>query len=123
MLDDLERLRTTEPLRLLLAHYARLAEPTREIWHPRPMALDGVEAPELSKLHGLLIAMDCIELKVGEMAASYRVTPAGLRMLQQVEGSKHMGEPPPTVAKPAKQTPFRRKRENKPAAEAACAAS
>ena len=68
MLDDLERLRTSEPLRQLLAHYSLLAEPNCDMWQDRLMLLDGVESRELSKLHGLLIAMDWVELKCGHGA-------------------------------------------------------
>jgi hypothetical protein len=119
MLDDLERLRTIEPLRLLLAHYSRLEEPNREIWHPRLMALDGVEPPELSKLHGLLIAMDFIELSVGDVACKYRVTVAGLRALPQVVDSEHVGDEVLAVSEKVTK-PFRRKREKKLVEEAAC---
>ena len=100
MLDDLERLRTSEPLRQLLMHYSRLAEPSREVWQDRLMSLDGVEARELTKLHGLLMAMDWIELKCGHFSAGtnspapgcYRVTNAGLRALKQVQVSDTDGE-------------------------------
>jgi hypothetical protein len=93
MFDDLERLRTSEPLRRLLAHYGQLAEPERSVWQDRPMAMDGGEARELAKLHGLLIAMDWVELKSGQITvlipgavpACYRVTGAGLRALRRLQ--------------------------------------
>jgi hypothetical protein len=95
MLDDLERLRTSEPMRQLLTHHCRLADPNRDAWQDRLMSLDGVDARELMKLHGLLIAMDWIELKVGHLSAGtnspvpacYRVTNAGLRALRQISDS------------------------------------
>jgi hypothetical protein len=101
MFDDLERLRTSEPLRQLLAHYGKLAEPDRSVWQDRLMSLDGVEARELAKLHGLLIAMDWIELKCGQITvlipgavpACYRVTGAGLRALRQLQVADSGAEP------------------------------
>jgi hypothetical protein len=120
MFDDLERLKASESLLRLLTHYAKLAEPNREAWQPRLMALDGVEAGELSKLHGLLIAMDCIEMKVGEVAAGYRVTAAGLRMLRHAQAPD--GEEIVEVVEEAKPKFPRRKRE-KPQKEAASSAA
>jgi hypothetical protein len=101
MFDDLVRLRTSEPLRQLLAHYGQLAEPNRDVWQDRLMAMDGIEARELSKLHGLLIAMDWVELKSGQLTVlipgavpgCYRVTGAGLRALRHLQVADSGAEP------------------------------
>ena len=111
MLDDLELLRTNEPLSYLLAHYVRLAEPNREAWHPRLMTFDGVEGPELSRLHGLLIAMDLIELSVGDIAARYRATTGGLR----AAGSEMAGDEASAAKEAARRKPTRRPRRTKKA--------
>ena len=121
MLDDLERLRTSEPLLQLLTHYCRLADPNRESWQDRLMSLEAVDARELTKLHGLLLAMEWIELKVGHFSpgsnhpvpACYRVTNAGLRTLRQVR-VKEADEPDevlPVDEVPAAPRAPRRRRE------------
>ena len=122
MLDDLERLRTSEPLLQLLTHYCRLADPNRESWQDRLMSLEAVDARELTKLHGLLLAMEWIELKVGHFSpgsnhpvpACYRVTNAGLRAVRQVQ-VKESDEPESELtvdeipAAPAPKAPRRRR--------------
>ena len=93
MYDELDRLRTKSNLLLLLTYYADLAEPSRENWQDRLMAMDGVESPEMSKLHGELIAFSWIEQNTGNTTAHrlgavpgcYRVTLAGLRAVQQIK--------------------------------------
>jgi hypothetical protein len=55
--------------------------------------MEGVEAPEISKLHGDLIAFNWIEQntgnfsvhRAGEVPACYRVTLNGLRAVQQIK--------------------------------------
>jgi hypothetical protein len=97
LLDDLWRLRETEALARLLAHYADLGAADREAWQDRLMHLDGVEPRELVLLHGELIAYGWVEqntgstavLRAGAVAACYRATAAGLRALRQA----HDGEP------------------------------
>jgi hypothetical protein len=129
MFDDLERLRTSEPLRQLLAHYGQLAEPDRSVWQDRLMALDGVEPRDLAKLHGLLIAMDWVELKCGQITvlvpgavpACYRVTSAGLRALRHLKVADS-GVEPDEVMSPIEEAtlvpkPARRKREKNLSAE------
>jgi hypothetical protein len=89
--DDLRRLRETEALARLLAHYADLGAADREVWQDRAMRLDGVEPRQLVLLHGELIAYGWVEqntgstavLKEGIVAACYRVTAAGVRALRQ----------------------------------------
>ena len=119
MLDDLDRLRTSEPLLQLLTHYGQLAEPQCDVWHDRLMSLEGVEPRELTKLHGLLIAMDWVELKCGQMVklvpgvvpACYRVTGSGLRALRKVKTPELEAEE--AVEVPVEPMAPRRKREKK----------
>ncbi len=125
MFDDLERLRTSEPLRQLLAYYGQLAEPNRDVWQDRLMAMDGIEARELSKLHGLLIAMDWVELKSGQITVlipgavpgCYRVTGAGLRALRHLQVADSGAEPVEVMLPVDEATlvpkPLRRKRERR----------
>ena len=75
MIDDLVRLRTHSSLRTFLTHYADLAQAGRGIWQDRVMTLDGVDAAEISRLHGQLIAFDWIEQNIGHFGA---LKPGGL---------------------------------------------
>jgi hypothetical protein len=94
MFDDVERLREDPRLVELLAHYADLGKDSREAWHDRVMQMDGIDARELSKLHGELIAFDWIEqnigqastLKDGVVPACYRITSNGVRDICQIRG-------------------------------------
>ena len=93
MCDENYRLRTKPNLLQLLIHYASLAQPSRDIWQDRLMTMEGVDAPELSKLHGELIAFSCLEqntgnipvIREGAVPGSYRVTLAGLRAIKQIQ--------------------------------------
>ena len=57
------------------------------------MAMEGVEPPEMTKLHGELIAFSWIEqntgnipvIREGAVPGCYRVTLAGLRALKQIQ--------------------------------------
>jgi len=88
--DAIERLRDSRPLSLLLTHYADLGTEDRQIWQDRLMQLEGVEAKELTQLHGDLIAQDWVELNAGfvdiarpgVVGSCYRVTAAGVRALK-----------------------------------------
>jgi hypothetical protein len=90
MFDEMDRLRDVKELSALLAHYAELAAPDRQVWQDRVQELVGVEARELVKLHGELIAYGWLEqntgvtpiLKRGSAPACYRVTTVGLRALK-----------------------------------------
>lgn len=70
------------------------------------MVMEGVESPELSKLHGDLIAFNWIEqntgnfsvIRAGEVPACYRVTMAGLRAIQQIQAPE-LDEMEPVVVK------------------------
>ena len=124
MFDDLERQRASEPLRQLLAHYTRLAEPNRDAWQDRLMSLDGIGAPALTKLHGLLIAMDWVELQTGHGNATfstcYRVTGAGLRAIRQVlkpDAAEESDTPALPIADGIAPKVPRRKRDKAPAVD------
>jgi hypothetical protein len=77
------------------------------------MGLDGVETRELAKLHGLLIAMDWVELKSGQITvlipgavpACYRVTGAGLRALRHLHVADSGAEPDEVMVPVDKATP------------------
>jgi hypothetical protein len=91
MSDDLQPLRGDRELVELLAHYAELAAPDREAWQDRVMELEGVEARQLARLHGALIATGWVEQNTGVTPAAtrkvgagcYRVTGAGLKALKR----------------------------------------
>jgi hypothetical protein len=93
MFDEMERLRNTTTLQHLLGHYAQAGAMDRERWQDRLMQLEGVEAKELVKLHGELIAYGWVEqslgttpsAKPGVLAGCYRVTAAGLRAWQHAQ--------------------------------------
>ena len=91
--DGLELLLGTPPLHALLTHYAQLGAADREAWQDRVMAVDGVDARDLVRLHGLLLAMGWLDQntgntprhKPGVVAACYRATPFGYRALRHLE--------------------------------------
>jgi hypothetical protein len=91
MFDELDRLRTEEPLRQLLAHYVEAGEPDRVAWQDRLMQVDGVEPEVLTKLHGELLAYGWVDLNVGAspglrngaVPLCYRATAAGRRALKR----------------------------------------
>lgn len=94
MFDELDRLRSNPRLVELLSHYARLGEPDREVWQDRLMTMEGVEAPELVRLHGELIAHRWVDqntgvvpvAKAGEVPGCYRITAAGQKALRLALG-------------------------------------
>jgi hypothetical protein len=91
MFDELERLREAKELSALLQHYRQIGEADREAWQDRLAELDGVEARQLVKLHGELLAYGWLEqntgltpvLRAGAVANCYRITSAGVRALKQ----------------------------------------
>jgi hypothetical protein len=91
--DELDRLRIKPHLLQLLTHYADLGALGRETWQDRLMAMEGVESPELSKLHGDQIAFNWIEQNTGNapgvrdgiVPACYRVTLNGFKAIQQIK--------------------------------------
>jgi hypothetical protein len=95
MFDELDRLRDVKELFALLLHYQQMGEADRQAWQDRLAELEGVEARQLVKLHGELLAYGWLEqntgltpvLRVGAAASCYRITPAGLRALKQVRAA------------------------------------
>ncbi len=93
MFDEMDRLRGVKHLLDLLNHYAELGRVDRQIWQDRLESVDGIEPRELVKLHGELLAYGWVEqntgatpvLRHGAAPACYRVTPAGLRAVKQVQ--------------------------------------
>jgi hypothetical protein len=118
MFDDLDRLRENRRLFDLLAHYASLGAEDRSIWQHRLMEMEGVEAKELTQLHGELIAFDWIEQNIGRasstteriIAGLYRITLHGIRDLRQVQGIVSV-EAPETPEKTSLKFPARKKRQ------------
>jgi hypothetical protein len=91
MFDELEHLREDARLATLLTHYAEKGEADREAWQDRLMALEGVPADTLVKLHGALLAFDWLEQNTGitpvlrpaAVPQCYRITGAGRRALRR----------------------------------------
>lgn len=91
MLGPLELLRESLPLRELLAQYKSYREvhPGQE-WHDRVMQLGTLEPPEISKMHGVLLANGWVDTRVaietfntpGRLQSCYKITPDGVRALQ-----------------------------------------
>ena len=107
--DELDRLRQDPRLVELLAHYASLGTPDRSVWQKRLSEMDGIDAKELSRLHGELIAFDWIELSPSRtstvpgsvQAGVYRITSHGVRDLGQLQGVEVTERPEePEKAKP-----------------------
>src|SRR5690242_19694869 len=67
MFDEMDTLRASLDLQRLLDHYVAVCLPDRECWQDRRMEMEGVEAPDLVKLHGLLIAFGWLEQNVGHV--------------------------------------------------------
>jgi hypothetical protein len=96
MFDEMGRLREGKDLFALLCHYAALATADRQAWQDRLAEMDGVEARQLIRLHGELLAYGWLEqntgltpvLRRGEAPACYRITPAGLRALKQLRAEQ-----------------------------------
>lgn len=115
MIDDSLRLRENPRLLSLLSHYAQQGTEDRATWRDRLMQMEGVEAKELSALHGELIAFEWIEQNTGQavmradgtLSACYRITVSGLREYRRSHGVE-VGEEP--LEKPAR---FTRKKKQK----------
>jgi len=94
MFDEHQRLRECTTLVQLLRHYA--ANEERDVWLDRVMSLDGLEAKNLAKLHGELIAHGWIEqntgvapiVQPGACLKCYRTTSAGRRALQRYQNQR-----------------------------------
>lgn len=121
MFDELEMLGGNANLQRLLGHYAEAGEADREAWQDRLMALEGVEAGELVKLHGLLIAFGWVDQNTGNIPAirpgtvpgCYRVTAGGLRAGKAARTGSGQGEPDAveTVASSTAESPGPKRRE------------
>ena len=109
MFDGLQLPRESPDLLRLLDHYVEAVGEERDRWQDRRMAMEGVEAHDLVKLHGLLIAFDWLEQNTGNATAvragavpdCYRVTAAGLRVAElargvpdEAEASREEGQKP-----------------------------
>lgn len=89
MFDELQRLRENHHLVQMLRHYTSAED--RETWLDRIMSTEGVEAKELARLHGELIAHGWIEQNTGTIPIAqagaclkcYRGTTAGRRALNR----------------------------------------
>ena len=91
--DEMQHLRDNHSLRQLLTCYTAPEAADTEGWHDRVMALEGVKPPELTTLHGELLAFGWIEqntgarvaVRAGTVPRCYRSTPAGRRALREVQ--------------------------------------
>jgi hypothetical protein len=96
MFDEMQRLREMKGLLGLLAYYSDLGAADRQVWQDRLLQMEGVEARELVKLHGELLAYGWLEqntgatpvLKQGAAPGCYRITTAGVRALKQVRAEE-----------------------------------
>jgi hypothetical protein len=94
MFEEMDALRESPDLQRLLDHYVGACAADREAWRDRLMEMEGVEARELVRLHGLLIAFGWLEqdtgnapaVRAGAVPRCYRVTPAGVRTAKMVRG-------------------------------------
>jgi hypothetical protein len=85
--DEREWLRNTPELQQVLAHYAEVCAPDRQVWQDRLMHLEGAEHRDLVRLHGHLLAFGWLEqntgntpaLRPGAVPGCYRITPSGMR--------------------------------------------
>lgn len=100
MFDELNLLRESPQLQQLLSHYIEASPEDQEAWQDRLMHLDGVEAQDLARLHGQLIAFNLVEqntgstsvLRPGAVPCCYLVTTAGRRALQAARSAKTKDE-------------------------------
>jgi hypothetical protein len=96
MFDEMDRLRDEKELSGLLTHYAVLGAADRQVWQDRLLDREGVEARQLVRLYGELLAYGWLDqntgltpvLRRGEAPASYRITTAGLRALKQLRAEQ-----------------------------------
>jgi hypothetical protein len=99
MFEEVDTLRESPELQRLLDHYVGACAADREAWQDRLMEMEGVEAHELVRLHGLLIAFGWLEqntgnapaVRAGAVTRCYRVTPAGVRTAKVVRGGVQDG--------------------------------
>ena len=115
--DFPKRLRENAHLLSLLSHYAQLGSGDRMVWQDRLMQMEGVEAKELTSLHGELIAFDWIEQYTGHavvrpdgtLSGCYRITQNGLREFRAIHGILVVEEQAEAPEKPHPRIPRRKK--------------
>ena len=118
MFDFSVRLRESPHLLSLLSHYAQLGAEDRAVWQDRLMEMDGIDAKQLTTLHGELIAFDGIEqntghalFKDGVLTACYRITQQGLRAFRRRHGIVVVEEVSDMAEAPQPKVP-RKKKDN-----------
>jgi len=117
MLDFPRRLRENAYLLALLSHYALLGSEDRTVWQDRLMQMEGVDAKQLTVLHGELIASDWIEQNTGHAAGRpdgtlsgcYRITQKGLREYRRIHGIEAVEEQSDAPEKPQPRIPRKKK--------------
>jgi hypothetical protein len=120
MFDESQRLQENPHLVALLSHYAQQGAEDWITWRDRLMQMEGVEAKELSALHGSLMAFDWIEQNTGQalmlangtLSACYRITLNGLREYGRFHGVKIEEKAPETAEKKRPKFPRRKKQES-----------
>jgi hypothetical protein len=118
MLDELDRLRNNPHLLNLLNYYAHLGQENREVWQARLMVIDGLDAADITKLHGELIAFSWVDQNTGHTPGGYRITSQGQRAIRLLNGEETSEETAEAQEKPK----FPRKKRDKgesPVTEAA----
>ncbi len=96
MFDEMDRLRDEKELSGLLTHYAVLGAADRQVWQDRLLNREGVQARQLVRLYGELLAYGWLDqntgltpvLRRGEAPTSYRITTAGLRAQKQLRAEQ-----------------------------------
>jgi hypothetical protein len=100
MFDGEDRLRDCPSLGRLLEHYTHVSSEEASAWQERCNQMDGVTSKELVQLHGELLAHDWIEQnthevirsKSGVVAACYRLTALGRRVLRLLSSTERDDE-------------------------------
>jgi hypothetical protein len=110
MLDESQRLQENPHLLALLSHYAQQGTVNRATWRDRLMLMEGVEAKQLSTLHGELIAFEWIEQNIGgTLSTCYRITLSGLREYGKFHGIEINEKSPESEEQKAPRFPRKRK--------------
>ena len=120
MFDESGRLRENAHLLALLSNYAQQGVEDRTIWRDRVMQMEGIEAKQITALHGELIACDWIEQNTGQarmlpngiLSECYRITLSGLREYWQIQGIEMAAEPPEPQEKKAPKLPRKKKQKS-----------
>ena len=96
MFDEMERLRDEKDFSACCPTTPCWRAADRQVWQDRLLEMEGVEARQLVRLHGELLAYGWLEqntgltpvLRRGEAPACYRITTAGLRALKQLRAEQ-----------------------------------